>query len=82
MASSIKKKTGLLTYPGTNVMYMPTGRDMWPRCPLVKDLFCAMAIVMSLDATPPLESTEEDKDQAYQTLFGDHREGEGIVINP
>lgn len=46
------------------------------------DLFWAMANELSLDTSAPFESTDEDEDHTYQTLFWDQGEGEGIVINP
>lgn len=37
---------------------------------------------MPLGATIPLESIDEDEHQNYQTLFEDHPEGEGNVVDP
>lgn len=44
--------------------------------------FWVIANALPLDAATPFGSMEEDKDHTDQTLFGDHREGEGVVINP
>lgn len=34
------------------------------------------------EAGIPFESMDEDKHHDYQTLFGDHPEGEGIIVDP
>lgn len=60
---------------------VPCLEDLWPERAAVKDSFRAKTNELSLDTATPFESAKEDEDHAYQTLFEDHLEGEGITIN-
>lgn len=47
----------------------------------MNDSFWVMVNTLPLDVVAPFETTEGDNDYVYQTLFGDHCEGEGVFIN-
>lgn len=61
----IQKKTGFLTYPRTNRVPMPTERDTWHECTIVKDSFYALVNALPLDVASPIESVEGDKHDVY-----------------
>lgn len=71
----------MLTYPGSNIVPLPTKRDVWPQCPVSKDSFWVMDDERPLETTILLESVDEEE-HVYQTLFEDHPEGEGIIVDP
>lgn len=55
---------------------MPTDRDAWHNCAMVKDSFWSMLNELLL------ESVEADAEEVYQTLSEDNNDGEGMLINP
>lgn len=55
MAFLAEKRTGFLTYPDTKIVTLPTDRDMWPGCLVVKALFWAIDNALSLDAAASSE---------------------------
>lgn len=68
MASHEGKRTGVLTYRGTNIL------------PNAYREGCIARV--SMNDTTSFNSMEEDKNPTYHTLFRDLPEREGIVINP
>lgn len=49
---------------------------------MMKAAFWDMAEELSLGASISFESTDEEDNQRYQTLFDDHPEGMGVLVSP
>lgn len=81
---SPKKK--IITYPNLKAYPMATSRHIWSECVVVKDLFWKLANDNQTEAQIPLEQSShsygESATPEYKTLFMDHKEGEGIFVNP
>lgn len=50
----------MLTYLGTNIIPMPTMRDVWPQCPVTKGLYYVITDEVPLRTTIPFENVDED----------------------
>lgn len=81
MGSPAQRKVGVLKSPGTNIVPLPTTTDVWPECLMVKDSFWVMADEIRLGAVVLFKSFDEDHRNIYQTLFKDHSEEEGIIMD-
>lgn len=78
MGSYVQKRAGVFTNPGTNIVRMNregcmTTMSCGKSGPVDKET--------PLKAGISFEGVDEDEDHVYQTLFGDHHEGEGIIID-
>lgn len=62
-------------------MPMLTNQDTWLKCVLVKDSF-GLWLTNYPWRPLPLESVGGDEEEAYQTLFEDNNDDEGMLINP
>lgn len=78
LKNGLHKKKGYLVFFATSLLPMPTDRDVWPYCAVVKDSFWAVVGKQNLGAVVPHEGDGE----AYQIPFEDDNEGDGIFINP
>lgn len=75
---SSQKRSGYLTYQGTTKLPMPTDRDAWAHCEVVKDLFWSTVSKQTLRTVAP---SERDK-EAYRTFSEDNNDGDDIFISP
>lgn len=80
MGYSTHKNTGMLTYPGTNIM--PLYESYMASVSCGKRIFWVIADQMPLGADISFKIVDEEDHHVYQTRFEDHPEGEGIVVDP
>lgn len=55
-------------------------KESWAQCPIVKDHFWEATDMLPLNAPSQFESTNEEDNAQYLTLFDDHPDEEGILI--
>lgn len=53
-------KKSALTYLGSSHLPLPTSRDVWPECLIIKDSFWEKADKTPTDVVPSFEHMEED----------------------
>lgn len=63
-----QKKIGFFTYSGNNKVTMPTDRDTWSGCAVVKDSLWSMVTELSLGAAALFKSVEGDEEDVYKNL--------------
>lgn len=69
LTSPMKKMIGVLTYLDTNIVCLPTKREIWSEHSIVKNSFWAIASELSTNTMLPFESMEEDEVHVYQTFW-------------
>lgn len=69
MESHARKIFGLLTYLGSSSLLFVPSKESCPLCPVVKDPLREIADKLSLGASIPFESTDEEDHHQYVTLF-------------
>lgn len=77
MGSFVQKRVDVLTYPNTNLVHVPTERDVWPFHPVATNSFWVMADELSRDAAVPFERVEEEEEYVYQTCLKRKPQGGG-----
>lgn len=55
--------------PWANTVLLPTMRDVLPPFPMANKSFLVITDEMTLGATIPLKSVDEDEHHVYKTLF-------------